>query len=138
MLDFILVKDKKLICLILLLLIISLSLIGCNGLDGKEPYNYPNTHWVCRDPFITLKVDSTNRLKAYLGDEINGQEFQLCFGYGRDIYAFGMETTLVSDETILFQGTYRSYQDHFEITIKTENLWDDKYKDCSLYFERLE
>ena len=136
LLDFILDKARKFICFILILLILSLSLSGCSKLNGKEPPNYPNSLWVSREPFVTLRVNTINRLKAYLGNEINGQEFKLYFGYGGDVDAFPMGTTLISDETILFHGRYRSYEDHLVVYIETDNLWNGQYS--KLYFERIE
>ena len=137
MLDFILGR-KKIICGMLYLLVSVLPLYGCNQLNGKEPYNFPNSLWICKDPYITLKVDAGNRLKAYLGDPSEGQAFSLCFGYARDVDAFDLETTMISDETALFRGSYRSYEDHLTIYIRIDNLWDGEYNDRVLYFERIE
>ena len=134
MLDFILAKKKKLLYLILLTFMVAISLNGCNRLNGKEPYNYPNTLWVCEEPFITLKVDSTPVIKAWLGDELSSQEFVLAFGYGGDVTAHESDTQTLSDETILFQGNYKSYEDHLIIYITYDNLWGGQYRE--LYFNR--
>ena len=135
MLDFILDR-KKLICLILFIVVMSTSLCGCNKLNGKEPYNYPNSLWVCDEPRITLKVDSINHLKAWLGDEGSSQEFILAFGYGGNIDAYRADAQTLSSDSILFQGYYSSYEDHLVIFVENDTLWNNQYS--VLYFEKIE
>ena len=137
MLDFILVKNRKIIFLAVLVLMTSTFLSACIGVDlfyGTRPFDYPDSLWVCEEPHITLKVSSNNLTTAYFGDEENGTTFDLAFGYGRNVVAFESGAEVISDDTILFRGDCRFAEDHFAITLSEDNVWDGKY--TTLYFTR--
>ena len=136
MLEFILVKKKKLLYLTVLMLTISICLNACSMHRTKRPFEYPNSVWVCETPYISITINSLKETKAYLGKGADAQEFELNFGHGSDVDALKVGTVMISDETILFQGHCTFGENYFVIFLTPDNIWEGEY--YKLYFERIE
>lgn len=89
-------RIKKIISLVLLLLV-AISLFGCKPISKYEPYNYPNSLWVCEEPHMEIAVDTMGNLRSTI--EINGEES--CFAIGfRAMNAYAYKN--LNDSTTLF------------------------------------
>ena len=130
------IRIRKILCLILLPILISICFSGCDLYAGTRPFDYPNSLWVCEEPEIRFEVGANKEWKAYLGSGEEQQEFQLLFGYGTDVDAVKADTQLISSETILFQGHCTFSEDHFTISLSTDNLWNGAYH--KLLFQRVQ
>ena len=137
MLDFILDSKRKLVFVTSLLLAVSIFLTACfvDVNAGKRPYNYPNSVWICEEPYIHMTIHSDKTQTIYLGVGEDAQEFELCFEPGSGVDALKAGTSRISEETILFQGNCRFAEDHFTIYLTNDNLWDGQYS--KLRFERV-
>ena len=65
---------KRIISLALLFLV-AISLFGCEPISKYEPYNYPNSLWVCEEPHMEIAVDTMGNLRPTI--EINGKKAAL-------------------------------------------------------------
>ena len=121
---------KRIISLVLLLLV-AISLFGCEPISKYEPYNYPNSLWVCEEPHMEIAVDTIGNLRPTI--EINGEES--CFAIGfRAMNAYAYKN--LNDSTTLFWGHCKFSEDEFTIILQDGKLWDDGY--ARLVFKRVE
>ena len=122
-------KGKRLISALSFFIILSMIMTGCVDLHaGKRPFDYPNSVWVCEDPYIYIVVDEHKITESYLriGDEL--QQFDLCFDFGRGVDALKLDIAVVEEESFLFQGECEFGKDRFTITLTKDNLWNWKYQ----------
>ncbi|MBP3411641.1 MAG: hypothetical protein J6K89_00090 [Oscillospiraceae bacterium] len=130
------IRIRKILCPLLLPILIAVCFSACDLNAGTRPFDYPNSHWVCETPEIRFEVGASKEWKAYLGSGEAQQEFQLLFGYGTDVDAIKAGTQMISSETILFQGHCAFSEDHFTISLSTDNLWNGEYH--KLHFQRVQ
>ena len=114
-------QTKRIISLVLLF-VVAISLFGCEPISKYEPYNYPNSLWVCEEPHMEIAVDTMGNLRPTI--EINGEES--CFAIGfRAMNAYAYKN--LNDSTTLFWGHCKFSEDEFTIKIKEDYLWDGAY-----------
>lgn len=125
-----------------LLLLILLLFSGCS-LRGREfILGYPNTKWVCADPYIQVEVGEVGKHVATIGTGESQKQFELCslsgyFGNGV-VEAFAIEEIAYEgiDGDMLFSGDYKARKNRCTITLSKDNLWDGAYEE--LEFIRIE
>ena len=128
MLASILGEWKKSVFAFILLMIISVLMSACVDMyAGTRPFDYPNSIWVCDEPYIYFTVDADKNIEAYWFNGENFQQFDLCFDYGYGVDALKLDTKLIDNESILFQGSCNFGKIRFTIYLEKDNLWNGKY-----------
>ena len=114
-------RIKKIISLALLFLV-AISLFGCEPISKYEPYNYPNSLWVCEEPHMEIAVTKDGSYRPTM--TVDGEE--KCFYIGFRAHQARAHKN-AKDSTVIFSGICKFYEDEFTIKIKEDYLWDGAY-----------
>ncbi len=128
-------KDRAIKCLCAILSIVILF-CACDPNSGHRPHNYPNSVWVCESPYIYISVAENGTMQTTVGAGEDTLEVDLCFDYGSGVVGLPAGERMVSNETILFEGTCSFHRNMFTVSISRDNLWNGKYQ--VLKFKRIE
>ena len=105
---------------------------------------YPNTSWVCDEPYISLhfseefgasadKYDKVECIILYNGEQIEAELHPTTPGHGMFIRK---GATISSDENILFEGLCKFQEDRIIMKVTADNLFEGAYK--KIVLERVE
>lgn len=126
-------KGRHSIALIAATLAIVLLLSGCVDVySGRRPFDYPNSVWVCEDPYIKIIVDDAKNMYSIYDCGKGKTVIMLAFDFGRGIVAFAES----EENDVLFRGNCRFGERSFRVTVIEDNLWNGEYD--VLRFERAE
>lgn len=127
-------KNGGIYRIIVVVLLVSVFLTACNPYDGRRPYEYINSVWICETPYIYASVDEYGEITAYIGKDEDKQYIDLCFDFGTGLDAIKAGETNVS-EYLLFSGDCEFRKMSFTVVIVEDNLWDGEYS--QLKFTRI-
>ena len=126
-------KGRHCIALIAATLAIVLLLSGCVDVySGRRPFDYPNSVWVCEDPYIKIIVDDAKNMYSIYDCGKGKTVIMLAFDFGRGIVAFAES----EENDVLFRGNCRFGERSFRVTVIEDNLWGGEYD--VLCFARIE
>lgn len=121
---------------ILILIVSMLFLTACDPNAGKRPYDYPDTKWICEDPYVYIEVDGHGDMYSYYICDDQEQPLDILFSSGSGVTGMLPNTVLVSDETILFEGYAHFGRTSFSIELFEDHIWGGQYR--KLKFKRID
>ena len=133
---------RKIIVFIILLLF---TFTGCDPYAGKRPEDYPNTRWICEEPYVRIDVLKKSGVNNVGYIDYNGEitKIVLLFlsGPGVEIYRYEDYKTAINSEgmvlydKMIIYGKCRFFEKKFIIEVEETTIFDESVEKLEFYRE---
>ena len=134
---------RKIIVFIILLLF---TFTGCDPYAGKRPEDYPNTRWICKEPYVRIDISDEDGINNVVFIDYNGEITKMVMlflpGSRVEFYRFDDYEEAINDSEItlnmdvmMVYGDCKFGKRKFVVEIDESQFFDESVKVLVFYRE---